>query len=112
MPWVQAPLVGRSRLVPMSLLREPSDWEHADRSHATEPFVPRKVVRRSFKRLAHGALACPACDVPLLPTGPIGIAAPLECPFCRETRPARQFLRIGSLDTSLNEVEVRARMPH
>jgi hypothetical protein len=49
--------------------------------------------------------------VPILPAGPIGIATPLECPFCRETRPARQFLRIGELDTALNGVEVRARMP-
>jgi hypothetical protein len=95
----------------MSLLREPSDWEQADRSRATEPFVPHKVVRRSVKRLARGALACPACDVPVLPQGPIGFSAPLECPFCRETRPARQFLRVGQLDTALNEVEVRARMP-
>ena len=95
----------------MSIFREPSDWEQAEQSRTTEPFVPRKVHRRSVHRLGRGALACPGCDVPILPTGPIAIAAPLECPFCGETRPARQFLRVGALDTALNGVEVRARMP-
>jgi hypothetical protein len=95
----------------MSLLREPSDWDQADRSQTTEPFVPHKVIRRSVLRLAGGALACPGCDLPVVPHGPIGISALLECPFCREAQPARQFLRVGRLDTALNGVEVRARMP-
>jgi hypothetical protein len=95
----------------MSLLREPSDWDQADRSQATEPFVPHKVIRRSVLPLARGALACPDCDLPVVARCPMRISALLECPFCREARPARQFLRVGHLDTALNEVEVRARMP-
>jgi hypothetical protein len=95
----------------VTLFREHSEHEQPDAAHKTEPFVPHKIVRQPVKRLARGALACPACDLPVFLDGPITVSLSLECPFCRESRPARQFLRLGRPDTGLNEVEVRARMP-
>jgi hypothetical protein len=95
----------------VSILEEPWDSEQPDRSQPGEPFVPHKAVRRSTQRLGHGALACPVCEVPVLLGGPMPLSAHLVCPFCLESSPARQFLRLGKFDTPVNVVEVRARLP-
>jgi hypothetical protein len=95
----------------MSIFRDSWDQEQPDRSHATEPFVPYKRVRRTTQCLGHGALACPACEVPVLLGGPVSISGHLVCPFCLESRPARQFVRLEKFDTPRNVVEVRARLP-
>jgi hypothetical protein len=94
----------------VSIIRE--DWEEQpDRSHTSEPFVPRKATRRSTAHLGHGALACPVCEVPVLLGGPTSMFGPIVCPFCLESSPARQFVRLDRFDTSANVVEVRARLP-
>ena len=95
----------------MSFLQEPWDREEPDRSQQGEPFVPRKGVRRSVHRLGRGALACPVCEVPVLLAGPVPFSGNLVCPFCLESRPARQFVRLDKFDTPRNVVEVRARLP-
>jgi hypothetical protein len=93
------------------MLQEPWDREELDRSQASEPFLPHKRVRRATQRLGHGALACPVCEVPVLLGGPVPILGHLVCPFCLESRPARQFVRLDKFDTPRNVVEVRARLP-
>ena len=94
----------------MSIIRE--DWEEQpDRSHTSEPFVPRKATRRATACLGHGALACPVCELPVLLGGPTSLSGPLVCPFCLESSPARQFVRFERFDTPSNVVEVRARLP-
>jgi hypothetical protein len=93
----------------VGIIRE--DWEEQpDRSHSTEPFLPRKATRGATARLGHGALACPVCELPVLLGGPTSLSGPLVCPFCLESNPARQFLRLERFDTSFNVVEVRARL--
>jgi hypothetical protein len=94
----------------MSLLRDPFDWEQPDRSHTSEPLLPRKSTRRTAARLGHGALACPTCDVPVVTTGPISMAERMRCPFCRRVHPVRLYLRLGEVDTGLNAVQVTARL--
>jgi hypothetical protein len=93
------------------MLQQPWDREEPDRSHASEPYVPYKRVRHATRRLGHGALACPACEVPVLLSSPMSMSAHLVCPFCLESRPASQFVRFEKFDTPSNVVEVRARLP-
>jgi hypothetical protein len=49
--------------------------------------------------------------VPVLLAGPVPFTSHLVCPFCLESNPARQFVRLEKFDTSANVVEVRARLP-
>ena len=55
-------------------------------------------------------MACPSCDVPIVPAAPIPIAALVRCPFCRELHVGRSFLRLDRSDTPLNAVRVTARL--
>ncbi len=95
----------------MSVLRDPSDWDPLETAEGVEPLVEHKVVRRSLRPLGRGCLVCPCCELPMLPAFALPVSAPLECPFCREIRPASQFLRLGRVDTASNHVVVQARMP-
>jgi hypothetical protein len=93
----------------MGVLRDPSEWDPLE-SEGLEPSVQHKVVRPAMRPLGHGCLVCPSCELPLLPLT-VGVTAALECPFCREVRPARHFLRLGKVDTPGNAISVRARLP-
>jgi hypothetical protein len=93
------------------MLQQPWDQEPPDRSNSSESFLPYKRIRRTTQRLGHGALACPVCEVPVLLPGPISLLDNLVCPFCLESNPARQFVRLDRFDTAGNVVEVRARLP-
>jgi hypothetical protein len=95
----------------MAMIRDSSDWDLPERRDEREPAVERRSIRPSVADLGHGAFACPACDLPLLPAGPIGFSAPVECPFCRNLSPARQYVRLDVLDTPANAVYLRARLP-
>jgi hypothetical protein len=86
------------------------DWEQPDRSHTSEPFLPRKSTRGAPARIGRGTLACPSCDVPVVAAAPIAVSARLRCPFCRRIHPARSYLRLDEIDTDLNEVQVTARL--
>jgi hypothetical protein len=94
----------------VSITRDPWGEEQPDRSQANEPFVPRKARRHSTAQLGYGALACPVCELPVLLGGPTSLSGPLVCPFCLESSPARQFVRLDRFDTCFNVVEVRARL--
>jgi hypothetical protein len=93
------------------MLQQPWDREEPDRSQSSEPFLPRKSIRRTTRSLGHGALACPTCEVPVHLSSPMSLSAHLVCPFCLESRPAAQFVRFERFDTHRNVVEVRARLP-
>jgi hypothetical protein len=95
----------------MSIFRDPSDWERLDAGDALEPNVEHETVRPSLGRLGQGSFACPSCDLPLLPAGPVAIAAPIECPFCGDVHAARRYVRIDAIDTAHNRVVLRARLP-
>ena len=95
----------------MSLLGEPSDWDRLDRGESLEPAVEHRVIRGARRAIGHGSFACPSCDIPLLPAEAVRVSDSIECPFCAERAPARRFLRLHAIDTSHNEVYVRARLP-
>lgn len=46
--------------------------------------------------LATGTMACPRCDAPVLPDGPLTPAAPAQCPFCAHRAPARDFVSLAA----------------
>ena len=96
----------------MSIFRDPAEWERLDAGDAVEPNVEHQTVRPSLGRLGHGAFACPSCALPLLPSGTITIATPVECPFCGSVHPARRFVHLDAIDTGHNHVVLRARLPH
>lgn len=57
--------------------------------------VEEQRRRAASTRLAGGSMACPRCDAPVLPAGPIAPAARLGCPYCDHSAPARDFLALG-----------------
>jgi hypothetical protein len=94
----------------MSILREPGDRDELHGLESNEIYLPRKDTREAVHTLGRGALACPSCDVPIVPVESIRITALMRCPFCREIHPARGFLRLDHSDTRLNDVRVTARI--
>ena len=45
--------------------------------------------------LATGTLACPHCDAPVAPAGPVSPSDPIACPYCAHAAPTRDFLSLG-----------------
>ncbi len=61
--------------------------------------------------LATGSLACPDCDAPVFPGGPLRPSDPLRCPYCLTGGPVRDFLTLGE-PTRPARVVVRVVLPH
>ncbi|HEY1275989.1 MAG TPA: hypothetical protein VGF25_13820 [Thermoleophilaceae bacterium] len=59
--------------------------------------------------LAVGTLACPGCDAPVVPPGPMSPADVLGCGFCLHTAPVRDFLSLAP-PTRPTRVDVRVIM--
>jgi len=53
----------------------------------------RRVTRTS--RIATGTLACPRCDAPVAPAGPLAPADRLRCPYCLHAGAVRHFLSLA-----------------
>lgn len=70
----------------------------------------RQIVRDGVQTLAHGALVCPCCDLPLWLGEGLPAAAELSCGFCDHRAPAREFLLADVYDTVANEVYLIARV--
>ena len=60
--------------------------------------------------LGAGTLACPRCDAPVAPPGPLSPADPLACPFCAHAAAVRDFLSLDA-PTRPAHVEVRVIPP-
>jgi hypothetical protein len=58
--------------------------------------------------VASGTLACPECDAPVLPAGPMRPADALGCPYCGHGGAVRDFLSLGE-PTRPTHVVVRVR---
>jgi hypothetical protein len=70
----------------------------------------RQVVADGFQILAHGALVCPECALPIALARRLGAGTPVECPYCEHTDRARLFLRPDVFDAVANEVYLVARV--
>ena len=70
----------------------------------------RRLVRDGLQILAHGALVCPSCALPLALSGRLRVREALSCGFCDHSGTAREFVRDDVYDTVANEVYVVARV--
>jgi hypothetical protein len=61
-----------------------------------EPAGPAHRELRINRRthVATGTLACPQCDAPAVPAGPMSPADPLTCAFCDHAGALRDFLSL------------------
>lgn len=57
--------------------------------------VELRPERRRPDVVAAGTLACPSCDAPVAPIGPMRITAGLACPLCDHAGPVRDFLSLA-----------------
>ena len=80
------------------------------RVDGSESGAERRLVRDGMEVLAHGALLCPSCALPIAPGGQISLSRPLVCGFCDHAAPAREFMREDVYDTVANEVYLVARV--
>jgi hypothetical protein len=70
----------------------------------------RRLLRDGAQVLAHGALICPSCAIPLAATAAFPVGARLVCGYCEHVAPARDFLAEDVYDTVSNEVYLVARL--
>ena len=97
----------------MGLHLEPNDWQPLSEQRkirVTDIGDERQVVRDGVQWLAHGAMICPGCDLPIALSAPAPIAAKLRCGFCEHEGRAREFVARDVFDTVSNEVYVVARV--
>jgi hypothetical protein len=70
----------------------------------------RRILRDGIQVLAHGAMLCPTCDLPMPVAGRIAAGTTIRCGFCDHVAPARHFVREDVYDTLANEVYLVARV--
>jgi hypothetical protein len=69
-----------------------------------------RLIREGREALAHGAMVCPGCAMPVSLAEPIGVATELRCGYCETAAPARRYLVRDVYDTAANEVYLVARI--
>ncbi len=69
-----------------------------------------RLVRDGVEQLAHGALVCPDCSMPVAIGESVPISAALRCGYCGTEERAREFLIRDVYDTAANEVLLIARI--
>jgi hypothetical protein len=70
----------------------------------------RRLLRDGAQVLAHGALVCPECELPIATSRRLRATGPLRCGFCEHSAEARDFVRADVFDTLANEVYLVARV--
>ncbi len=70
----------------------------------------QRIAREGVQVLAHGALICPECDMPLATSTALPAGAPLSCGFCGHAGRSREFLARDVFDTLGNEAQLVARI--
>jgi hypothetical protein len=80
------------------------------RVDGSEAGAERRLLRDGMQVLAHGALVCPQCALPLAIGGKIHAGRELVCGFCDHAASAREFLAEDVYDTLANEVYLVARV--
>ena len=70
----------------------------------------KRLVADGAQVLAHGALVCPQCALPLAIRARVRAALEVRCPYCEHAGPAREFLHEDVFDTLANEVYLVARV--
>ena len=68
------------------------------------------VLREGVQVIAHGAMICPECNLPLAAVTALPAGAPLSCGFCGHTASSQEFLAHDVFDTVGNEAQLVARI--
>jgi hypothetical protein len=80
------------------------------RAAGADSALERRIVRDGAQVLAHGALVCPGCGLPIAAHGQLPLAGEVECGFCAHTAAAGDFVVEDVFDTVANEVYIIARV--
>jgi hypothetical protein len=80
------------------------------RLDGSEAGAERRLLRDGMQLLAHGALVCPECALPIPASGRICAAMPIRCGFCDHAGAVRDFLVEDVYDTVGNEAYLVARI--
>ncbi|HKH14764.1 MAG TPA: hypothetical protein VKA47_08930 [Solirubrobacterales bacterium] len=80
------------------------------RVDGAEAGTHRRLVRDGVQVLAHGALICPGCALPIAATTSFSAGSRLVCGYCDHVGPGRDFLAEDVYDTVANEVYLVARV--
>ena len=80
------------------------------RVDGSEAGAERRLLRDGMQLLAHGALVCPECALPIPASGRLVAALPFRCGFCEHQAPLRDFLVEDVYDTVANEAYLVARI--
>lgn len=92
--------------------------EHEDRGpigagggvKVTDLGSEHRLIADGVEQIAHGALVCPDCSMPVRIEAAIDVAGALACAWCEVEAPAREFLVRDVYDTAANEVLLIARI--
>lgn len=77
---------------------------------AAEVGEERRIARDGVQRIAHGALVCPGCNLPVVISDRVPAGQELQCGVCDHSAAAREFVAEDVFDTVANEVYVIARV--
>jgi hypothetical protein len=80
------------------------------RTGGAETGEERRLIRDGAQVLAHGALVCPQCELPMIAARRHRAAGPMRCGYCDHAGQARDFLREDVFDTLGNEAYLVARV--
>ncbi len=91
----------------MALL-DPQAQPNPEREDTLRAKAGRIEIRPSerYAQLAVRSLACPACEMPLALSAPVGWDEEIACAFCESRAQTREFIRLSGWP----EVELRARL--
>jgi hypothetical protein len=89
---------------------EPGDSEERT-SRVEERFDERRrLVSDGMQVLAHGAMVCPECALPIAPPPRAKPRGRMRCGWCSHAGIVADFVRGEAFDTPANEVRVVARI--
>ncbi len=80
------------------------------RTGGSEIGEERRLIRDGRQILAHGALVCPECELPIAAGVRLAATKTMKCGFCDHAAEAREFIREDVFDTVANEVYLVARV--
>ena len=92
----------------MGLFFDPASTPDPERDERLRAAAARVELRPAERAawLGRRSLACPACDMPIAISTPVGLSDEIACAFCETIAPTRDFIR----DQGWPAVELIARI--
>ena len=80
------------------------------RAAGADSALERRIVRDGAQVVAHGALICPSCSLPIALSEALPAASEIRCGYCEHAARTREFLARDVFDTVANEAYLVARV--